>query len=133
MKTRNEILATLPHIRSVATKTWGEVFVRQVKASEFEGFWAILEGVTGAERMAKFTALALCEENGNRMLVDEDWRTLMDGPLEPLAEVTDAFLDFNGVTMTAEDEKKSSTRGSISSISSAKPSGSSTSAQRSKA
>ena len=132
MKTRNEILATLPQVSPIMTQTWGQVFVRQVKASEFEAFWAILDGVTGAERMAKFTAMALCDEKGHRTLSSDDWRVLMDGPIEPLAEITDAFLELNGVSFENQREKKSSTADNISSISSAKVSESSTSEQRSK-
>ncbi len=106
MKTRNEILATLADsVQSVPTRAWGTVYVRQLRGHEFDAFWSILEEEAGAQRLASFTVLALCDEQGKRLLKARDTTALLDGPLEPLAAVADAFLTFNAIEL---DQKKSS-------------------------
>lgn len=105
MKTRNEILATLPSAKEVQTEAWGLCYVRQLKGNEFERFMAIMEESSGSERLARLTVLGLCDESGERRLVEGDEPVLLDGPMEPLGEVATAFLELNGVT---EEEKKSS-------------------------
>lgn len=103
--TRNQILAKLPdEVRSVPTRKWGTVYVRELKAEEFEAFWAIFELPPGIRRVAGFVALGLCDEDGSRRLEDCDVDALVDGSLEPLPKVADAFLSFNGIDL---DEKKS--------------------------
>ena len=111
MKTRNEILATLPGCVPVQTEAWGQCYVRQIKGNEFERFMAIMDESTGSERLARLTVLGLCDAEGKRVLADGDEPVIVDGPMEPLGEVATAFLEFNGVT---EDEKKSSNQPSSS-------------------
>ncbi len=105
MKTRNEILATLPTVAPVETEAWGSCHVRQIKGNEFERFMAIMDESTGSERLARLTVLGLCDADGKRVLADGDEPVIVDGPMEPLGEVATAFLELNGV---AEEEKKSS-------------------------
>ncbi len=105
MKTRNEILATLPTVASVETEAWGSCYVRQIKGNEFERFMAIMDESTGSERLARLTVLGLCDADGKRVLADGDEPVIVDGPMEPLGEVATAFLELNGVS---EEQKKSS-------------------------
>lgn len=104
MKTRNEILATLPSVQEVATASWGICYVRQLKGNEFEPFMDIMDKYRGSERLARLTVLGLCDANGQRVLADGDEPVLIDGPMEPLGEIATAFLELNGV----EEQKKSS-------------------------
>lgn len=105
MKTRNEILATLPSVIRVETEAWGTCYVRQIKGNEFERFMAIMQESQGSERLARLTVLGLCNADGERVLQDGDEPVITDGPMEPLGEIAAEFLELNGV---AEEEKKSS-------------------------
>ncbi len=105
MKTRNEILATLPTVASVETEAWGSCYVRQIKGNEFERFMAIMDESAGSERLARLTVMGLCDEKGERILADGDEPIVIDGPMEPLGEIATAFLELNGV---AEEKKSSS-------------------------
>ena len=105
MKTRNEILATLPSVALVETEAWGDCYVRQIKGNEFERFMAIMDESTGSERLARLTVMGLCDEKGERILADGDEPIVIDGPMEPLGEIATAFLELNGV---AEEKKSSS-------------------------
>ncbi len=116
MKTRNEILATLPTVAPVETEAWGSCYVRQIKGNEFERFMAIMDESTGSERLARLTVLGLCDADGKRVLADGDEPVIVDGPMEPLGEIATAFLELNGV---AEEEKKSSSP--LSSLRSSSP------------
>ncbi len=105
MKTRHEILATLPSVIRVETEAWGTCYVRQIKGNEFERFMAIMEESQGSERLAQLTVLGLCNADGDRILADGDEPVLVDGPMEPMGEVAAEFLALNGVS---EEQKKSS-------------------------
>lgn len=105
MKTRNEILATLPSVIRVETEAWGTCYVRQIKGNEFERFMVIMEESQGSERLARLTVLGLCNADGERVLQDGDERVITDGPMEPLGEIAAEFLELNGVS---EEQKKSS-------------------------
>lgn len=111
MKTRNEILATLPSIIRVETEAWGTCYVRQIKGNEFERFMAIMEESQGSDRLARLAVLGLCNADGDRILADGDEAVLTDGPMEPMGEVAAEFLALNGVS---EEQKKSSNLPSIS-------------------
>ncbi len=111
MKTRHEILATLPICVEVQTGAWGLCYVRQIKGNEFERFMAIMDESTGSERLARLTVLGLCDADGKRVLADGDEPVIVDGPMEPLGEVATAFLELNGVS---EEQKKSSSQPSFS-------------------
>lgn len=105
MKTRNEILATLPSVIRIETEAWGTCYVRQIKGNEFERFMVIMEESQGSERLARLAVLGLCNADGDRILADGDEAVLTDGPMEPMGEVAAEFLALNGVS---EEQKKSS-------------------------
>lgn len=51
-----------------------------------------------SEMVGKFLALVLCDEGGNRVFADEDWKALLNLPLAPLRRCFEQGIHFCGLT-----------------------------------
>ncbi len=113
---REEILSIPLGRRAVETQAWGVVFVRQLRGDELPALLDILD-VSGPERLARFCVLGCVQDDGSPLFLPGDEQRLIERALEPVSELTAAFLELNGIegVTDPEAEKKSVSVPSISS------------------
>lgn len=89
-------------VKKVNTDGWKKdtfVYVRTLRASEMSEVSRIADSKGGEmDLLIDWCILGVCDKSGKRMFKPEDKQSLLNGPLIPVRDCVEAFMDFNGIT-----------------------------------
>lgn len=102
--------------KPVKTKAWGTVFVRHARADELDNVLRILDSYTGGERLIQLVMLGVCYDTGRQVFTHDDLPKLRKAPLEPITELSTAFLELNGLAESSEKKSSIPSTGSVSTL-----------------
>jgi len=101
---RARFLEPEPAVKKVIPE-WGDVYIRILTGLQWDKIKDAVMGDSTGEcaNLVKLVQETVCDENGERMFVDDDYEALMKLPLQRLAAIAAVCNEANGFLTDVEE------------------------------